>query len=93
MYSTWAQVSKASRTATFNSLTCGSAEQAAFLKLKVGEMTGYSDSPMGYPSNMQPALAYSVGVNASGKAAWNKFMGRTVKPDYRSSPQFAIIPR
>jgi hypothetical protein len=93
LYTTWAQVSKASRTSTFNSLQCGSAAMASFLKLQVGEMTGYSTSPMGYPSNMQPALAYSAGVSATGKTAWTKFMGRAVKPDYRSSPQFAIVPR
>jgi hypothetical protein len=93
MYTTWAQVSKASRTATFNSLECGSAAMASFLGLKVGEMTGYSTSPMGYPSNMQPALAYGASLSTTGMSAWTKFMARSVKPDYRSSPQFAIVPR
>ncbi|WP_229445449.1 hypothetical protein [Massilia sp. Leaf139] len=93
-YTTMAEASKASQTATFQSLACGSAEMAAFLKLKVGEMTGYSSSIAGYPSNMQPALAYSVDARLpNGSKAWAQFMARTVKPNYGLSPQFAIVPR
>ena len=93
-FTTMKQAADLSQSLTFRSLACGSAEQAAFLKLKVGEMTGFSSSAMGYPSNMQPALAYAVGVSGtSGQAAWSKFMSRSVKPDYRPAPQFAILPR
>ena len=93
-FTTMKQAADLSQSQTFRSLACGSAEQAAFLKLKVGEMTGFSSSAMGYPSNMQPALAYAVGVSGtSGQAAWSKFMSRSVKPDYRPAPQFAILPR
>ncbi len=59
-----------------------------------GEMVGYSKDALGYPSNMQPALAAaaSTGIpNAS--AAWTRFIGRSVKPDYSAQPQFAIMPR
>ncbi|MGC4118029.1 MAG: hypothetical protein QM765_26455 [Myxococcales bacterium] len=61
---------------------------------KVGEMTGYADSASGYPSNMQPALAVAAdsGV-AKGPEAWQRFMGRSVKPDYSHEPQFAVVPR
>ena len=75
-------------------MPCAGSEMATHLKLKVGEMTGYSGSPTGFPSNMQPALAAAVDsgiVNAS--QAWTIFMSRTVKPDYSSEPQFSIIPR
>jgi len=83
-----------SHTADFNVLQCGSAAMAAVLGLKVGEMTGISDGAMGYPSNLQPALAYAATVGgADGKKAWAQFMARSVKPDYRYAPQFAIIPR
>ena len=94
LYTTMAQASKASQTATFQSLECGSAAMASFLKLKVGEMTGYSSSIAGYPSNMQPALAYAVDAGLpNGATAWAKFMARSVKPNYGISPQFAIVPR
>jgi hypothetical protein len=57
-------------------------------------MVGYSTSVAGYPSNMQPALAYAVDAGLPNAAAgWGQFMARSVKPDYGHSPQFAIIPR
>jgi hypothetical protein len=57
-------------------------------------MTGYSAVTSGYPSNMQPALAAAADAyGAAGKTAWTLFMSRTVKPDYRTAPQFAIVPR
>ncbi|MDB5792874.1 MAG: hypothetical protein JWQ80_2898 [Massilia sp.] len=75
-------------------LPCGSAELAAALKLKVGEMSGYSSSTLGFPSNMQPALAYAADVSGSrGGAAWARFAARSVKPNYSKGAQFAIIPR
>jgi hypothetical protein len=94
MYKTIAQAYTASQTPAFNALACNSPEMAASLGLKVGEMTGYSSEPTGYPSNMQPALAYATDVNgAAGKAAWNLFISRSVKPNYGIAPQFAIVPR
>lgn len=84
----------ASHTEAFNQLACNSLEMATALQLKVGEMTGYSTSETGFPSNMQPALAYSADVGGlAGANAWGVFAARTVKPDYRRSPQFAIVPR
>jgi hypothetical protein len=94
VYSTFAQAYKASHSAAFNLLGCGSAEMAASLNLKAGEMTGYSSSATGYPANMQPALAYSADVGGqAGKNAWAVFTGRSVKPNYNGAPQFAIVPR
>jgi hypothetical protein len=94
MYTTMAQAWNASREAAYTSLSCNSIEMAAYLKLKVGEMVGYSSSTAGYPSNMQPALAYSVDAGLpNGVEAWTKFMGRSVKPNYGYAPQFAIVPR
>lgn len=93
-YKTMAEVYKASHTAEFNALACNSPAMASNLGLKVGEMTGYSDGNMGYPSNMQPALAYAAdATGAAGKAAWTLFMSRTVKPNYGDAPEFAIVPR
>jgi hypothetical protein len=48
----------------------------------------------GYPSNLQPALAYAADVlGDAGKKAWAQFMARSVKPNYGTGPQFAIVPR
>jgi hypothetical protein len=93
-YSTMAEAYAASHTSVFNALACGSAAMASALNLKVGEMTGYSDTITGYPSNMQPALAYAAdALGASGKTAWTLFMNRSVKPNYGLGAQFAIVPR
>lgn len=73
---------------------CGSAAMASVLGIGVNEMVGYSEYTAGYPSNMQPALAYAVQVSgATGATAWTKFMSRTNKPNYATGPQFAIVPR
>jgi hypothetical protein len=94
VYKTYAQAWKATHTADFNALACNSPAMAKLLGVKVGEMTGYSDSVAGYPSNMQPALAYAVDSGiANAKAAWTVFQSRVVKPDYSKGPQFAIVPR
>lgn len=88
------QVYQASNPAALTSLSCAGQPMATKLGLHVGEMTGYSDSPTGFPSNMQPALAYSADIGgAQGATAWKVFSGRSVKPDYATGPQFAIIPR
>jgi hypothetical protein len=94
IYNTIAEAYRASHPTAFNALACNSAEMAASFGLQVGEMTGYSAVATGFPSNMQPALAYAADVNgAAGKSAWNVFAARSVKPDYSTGPQFAIIPR
>ena len=93
-YTAFSQAYKASHTAEINAMVCNSQAMATALKVKVGEMPGYSAIPTGYPSNMQPALAYSAGVaGLNGGNAWSRFMARTVKPDYSKGPQFAIVPR
>jgi hypothetical protein len=94
MYATMDQAWKTSRETAFTSLSCNSTEMAAYLKLKVGEMTGYASSTAGYPSNMQPALAYGVDAGVPNAAAgWARFAARSAKPNYGLSPQFAIVPR
>jgi hypothetical protein len=84
----------------FSDLACGSQAQADFLgslagfSWKVGTMIGYADSALGYPANMQPALAMAVTAGAeNAPKAWEIFMSRANKPDYRTAPQWAIIPR
>jgi hypothetical protein len=94
LYTTLAEVYKASIDPTQQSLTCGGSAMASALGLQAGEMLGYSGANTGYPSNMQPALAYSVDSGAPNAAsAWQKFMQRSVRPDYENGPQFAILPR
>ena len=94
VYSTIAQAYQASHTADILALKCGSAEMATAFGLQVGEMKGYSDATDGYPSNLQPALAYAATAGGTaGKTAWSVFASRTVKPNYGTSPQFAVVPR
>jgi hypothetical protein len=93
-YTSMAQAYQGTFASDFTSLACGSAEMAKNLGLAVGEMTGYASSPMGYPSNMQPALAYAAMSGARGGAeAWRIFINRPIKPSYTESPQFGIVPR
>jgi len=93
-YSTIGEAYRASLPAEQREPACAGAGMAAALKLRVGEMTGYSASESGYPSNMQPALAYAADVlGEAGRKAWQQFMARSVKPDYGKGPQFAIVPR
>jgi hypothetical protein len=88
------QAWRASQPQTLLATGCASVEMAQSLGLRVGEMTGYSGSEAGYPSNMQPALAYAADVGGyNGAAAWTAFSNRSVKPNYGLGPQFAIIPR
>jgi hypothetical protein len=92
MYSTIDQVYKANNSFEFTQLGCGSAAMGTALKLRTGEMVG-SVSPFSTQAQMQPALAYSVGVNATGSQAWSLFAARPWKPDFTTEPQFAIVPR
>ncbi|MFL5812918.1 MAG: hypothetical protein ACJ763_05025 [Bdellovibrionia bacterium] len=74
-------------------LACGSQAMATQLGLQVGEMVGASSSTEGMPSNSQPALAVIVDDGApNAQAAWNRFMARTVKPDYSVDPTWDIVP-
>lgn len=98
-YLDWATIYSKNLSPEVLSTQCGSQEMANALQkdyagIKAGEMTGYAYSNAGYPSNMQPALAYSVdsGIANSAKA-WSVFMSRSVLPDYQNGAQFAIVPR
>jgi hypothetical protein len=94
LFASMAEAYKASHPADVLALPCGSAEMAMKFKLRPGSMNNLPDATMGYPSNMQPALAYAADVaGAPGKQAWKLFMARSVKPDYGNAPQFAIVPR
>ena len=93
-YTNFAKVYQATHTPEINAMACNSPAMAAALQVKVGEMPGYAGVTTGYPSNMQPALAYAAKVpGMDGATAWAKFAARTVKPNYSKGPQFAIVPR
>jgi len=79
---------------------CASKEQSDWLRAasnghwSPGRMSGFSDSTMGYPSNMQPALAVAANSGiANASQAWTVFSGRADKPDYNKGPQWDIVPR
>jgi hypothetical protein len=93
-YTSFAQAYQATAPANAKDLPCAGQAMATALNLAPGEMTGYSYSPMGYPSNMQPAMAIAAqsGI-ADAQRAWDTFVARAVKPNYASEPQFAIVPR
>jgi hypothetical protein len=94
LYGSIGQAYRATQKPEIAALPCGGPEMAAAYKLGPGEMTGHSSATEGFPSNMQPALAYGVGAaGADGRKAWERFMARSVKPDYGLGPQFAIVPR
>jgi hypothetical protein len=102
IYDTLAQAYTHDLGAAFMALPCAGAAMATAWNTQaliggnaiVGDMANISNGYMGYPSNMQPALAYSVDSGiANSKTAWSLFMGRTVKPDYSLGAQFAILPR
>lgn len=94
IFSTLGQAYLASNPSSVTSTACASNAMGQALGLGLGEMVGESSSNTGFPSNMQPALAYSAdsGV-ADGANAWKVFMSRLIKPDYSTGPQFAVIPR
>lgn len=84
----------------FANLGCDSQAQADWLAQAsgypwaLGSMIGYAGSAMGYPANMQPALAAAVSSGIPNAAqAWSTFQARASKPDYRPVPQWAILPR
>ncbi len=57
-------------------------------------MDGYPDSPTGYPSNLRPALVAAVEANAPGAAAaWARFTGSAVQPNFANMPVWALVPR
>jgi hypothetical protein len=94
IYPDLVQAYTATRGPAFMNAACGSAAFASQINAKIGDMGGISDYVMGYPSNLQPALAYSVDAGtASSRTAWGLFMSRTVKPNYSLGPQFSIVPR
>jgi hypothetical protein len=93
-YNSFAQAYQATAQADAKDLPCAGQTMASALNLAVGEMVGYSYSPIGYPSNMQPALAIAAQSGIpDAQRAWDTFVARAVKPDYSSQPQFAIVPR
>ncbi len=84
----------------FIDLPCGSQAQADFLShanrvdWPMGRMAGYANSTIGYPANMQPALAVAATSGIPNAAqAWITFQSRASKPDYSTAPQWAIVPR
>jgi len=85
---------------SYQNMECGSQQQADYLGLinrkswPRGRMAGYADSGEGYPANMQPALAVAATSGIPNAAqAWATYDSRAAKPDFRYSPQFAIVPR
>jgi len=84
----------------FRAQECGSQAQATWItqamkrNWTLGRMSGYSDSPLGYPANMQPALAVAASSGIpNATLAWTKFAGRADKQNYGMGPQWNIVPR
>lgn len=104
-WTTFDQIYKASFPAARLETACGSPERLAYLNSIRGaqtnpivqnEMTGFPGSETGFPSNMQPALAYAVDITGDRSAAatsWNRYDTRANQPKYGNGPQFALVPR
>jgi hypothetical protein len=75
-------------------VSCGSDEMARLFKLKrAGEMMGDSNSPGGYPAQMQPALAAAVDAGVPGaRQAWDKYKNRPVQPRSGIEAKWDILP-
>jgi hypothetical protein len=75
-------------------VACGSDDMARMFKLhQAGEMMGDSNSPGGYPAQMQPALAAAVDAGVPGaNEAWAKFKSRPVQPRGGVEPKWDIVP-
>jgi len=100
IHPTFKQVYTGTFSPTITSAQCGSqAMTTAMASLEgsrpvLNSMAGYPDIIGGYPSNMQPAVAYAASFNAAGgEDSWLVFNSRSVKPNYNLGPQFAIVPR
>lgn len=78
----------------FGKMVCNSQEMATALKTEVGAIPGWEHTPAGYPSNLQPAIAVAADSGTrDGQKAWKRFINRSIKPDYRGYPNWAIVPR
>ena len=79
---------------------CASQEMAAWFNASskfiwgTRRMDGYADSTIGYPANLQPALAIAATAGIpNAHQAWALFASRDSKPQYQNGPQWNIIPR
>lgn len=100
LFNTFGEVYQASFSAGVLAAQCGSQAMTTAMTYLEGSrqtlnsMSGYPDLILGYPSNLQPAVAYSATYDVQGgDDAWTVFEGRSLKPDYNTAPQFAIEPR
>jgi hypothetical protein len=83
-----------------NAADCGTQAMTTFLsKIEGGlsgpnAMIGLQGTATHYFANLQPALAaaFDSGV-AGGRTAWERAQASGVHPDYRNTPQFAVMPR
>lgn len=105
IYTTFDQVYKATFPAAKLATTCCTPERLAYMNsvralpsplMVANEMTGYAGIVTGFPSNMQPALAYAVDLfpdRARAALAWQRYDTRANQPKYGTGPQFAMVPR
>jgi len=83
----------ATANATVNS-TCGSLEMAENINLREGEMVGWAGSAIGFNTALQTALAVATDAGVdNAQLAWDIFMARKIQPNFKTDPQFGIIPR
>ena len=104
VYKTFAEAYAATVDPKLVELKCNSAEQLAYRNanrpreeaapFQMNDVINLAFSPIGYPSNLQPALAMAADAALPmAKEAWERFDSRPTKPDYSGAPQFAIVPR
>jgi hypothetical protein len=75
---------------------CGSQQQADWRGWQLGQMVGYSYTPIGTPAILGAALAIAADSSLAfphAQTAWNQYLVRSNKPDFTSEPEWAIVPR
>jgi hypothetical protein len=94
LYASYLQVYEASVGEATRSLGCGTEAMASKLGVPFGAFDDNASGPYSRRANLQPAVAMMATVGApGGKDAWRFFSSRTNLPDYRSYPNFAVVPR
>jgi hypothetical protein len=76
------------------SLPCRSQALSRALRTpKPGDFAGHPESPQGFVSNMQPAIAAAVDAGVAGaEKAWKIYQERPTKQNYSRYPNWDIVP-
>jgi hypothetical protein len=75
---------------------CASQQQADWRGFALNQMTGFANAPFGTPAILGAALAMLADSSLAypnAQTAWNQYLARSLKPDFSSEPEWALVPR